>query len=167
MSAPTHPRTPSFFSCSGPFLSPGPLQDDDVSVTTSVSSTSLSSALATSITLQDQHRLDASTRARLHLGFKKSEPKRPNQGPRFSTVIFQQWRAYFTAGGTKSLASLGLHLSADPDKLQDSTYFLRRDHYGYFSSLSPSIPSIQRLDALFKCLIPLNPSIVPSSLTIF
>ena len=139
-SAPIHPRAPSFFSRTGPFSSPAPLQDDDVSITSSVSSPSLSSAPATSIILQDQHRLDASTRAMLNLDLKKIEPKGRIKDRDSALLFFQQWRAYVTAGGTKSLrlllenptnpqdplstnlAGLGLHLSADPDKLQDSIY---------------------------------------------
>ena len=76
----------------------------------------------------------------LNLDLKKIEPKGRIKDRDSALLFFQQWRAYTTAGGTKSLrlllenptnpqdplstnlAGLGLHLSADPDKLQGSIY---------------------------------------------
>jgi hypothetical protein len=76
----------------------------------------------------------------LNRDLKKIEPKGRINNRDSALLCFQQWRAYVTAGGTKplrlllenptnpqdplttNLAGLGLHLSADSDKLQDSIY---------------------------------------------
>ena len=64
-----------------------------------------------------------------------------------------------------NLAGLGLHLSTDPDKLQDSIY-LEESIMAIFPPSPTDLTVIQRIKAL-QMPDSLNPSIVLSSLTIF
>ena len=95
ISAPTHLWTPFFISRSGSFSSSAPSPDDDLTTTSSVLFTSLSSAPATSIIFQNQHRLDASTRAMLNLDL-----KRLNQKAELST---KTPHSYFFNNGVRML----------------------------------------------------------------
>ena len=104
-SAPTPNRTPSFSSSHGLLSSPVHLQDNNPCNDSSVSSQSLSSSIIL-VQQEDQHRLDASTRAMINLDLKKLEPNGRIQDRDSALLFFRQWRVYVNAGGTKSLRLL-------------------------------------------------------------
>ena len=75
-------------------------------------------SLSSSIILvqEDQHRIDASTRAMINLDLKKLKPNERIQDRDSALLFFRQWRVYVNAGGTKSLRLL-LEKPTDPKKI--------------------------------------------------